>query len=89
MLTNPFPVIRSYDERDWWELLPDYSHLLPFNVQFIAQIIGSFIAFGTLHIKTGGFEPWQWLMIIIGALTFIIAVAYWWANAVCMRSRSV
>ena len=88
MLTNLFSVIHSSDERDRWELLPDYSHFLPINIRFIAQIIGSFIAFGTLHIKTGGFEPWQWLMIITGALTFIIAVAYWWANAVYMRSRN-
>ncbi|KAH9929350.1 MFS general substrate transporter [Fomitopsis serialis] len=26
-----------------------------------AQIISGFISFGTLHIKTEGFEPWQWL----------------------------
>ncbi|KAH7927987.1 MFS general substrate transporter [Leucogyrophana mollusca] len=42
-----------------------------------AQIISGFISFGTLHIKTTGFEPWQWLMIITGALTLILAVTYW------------
>ncbi|KAH8092231.1 MFS general substrate transporter [Cristinia sonorae] len=42
-----------------------------------AQIISGFISFGTLHIHTGGFEPWQWLMIITGALTLATAVAYW------------
>ncbi|EPQ50298.1 MFS general substrate transporter [Gloeophyllum trabeum ATCC 11539] len=42
-----------------------------------AQIISGFISFGTLHIKTEGFEPWQWLMIITGILTLITAVAYW------------
>ncbi|KAI5119271.1 hypothetical protein M0805_008052 [Coniferiporia weirii] len=42
-----------------------------------AQIISGFISFGTLHIKTGGFEPWQWLMVITGALTLLTAVAYW------------
>ena len=26
----------------------------------IAQIISGFISFGTLHIRTKGFEPWQW-----------------------------
>jgi hypothetical protein len=26
----------------------------------IAQIISGFLSFGTLHIKTGNFEPWQW-----------------------------
>lgn len=25
-----------------------------------AQIISGFISFGTLHIKTKAFEPWQW-----------------------------
>ncbi|KAJ7871731.1 MFS general substrate transporter [Mycena leptocephala] len=42
-----------------------------------AQIISSFISFGTLHIKTSGFEPWQWLMIITGILTFIISLLFW------------
>jgi len=42
-----------------------------------AQIISGFISFGTLHIKTEGFEPWQWLMIITGILTLFTAVAYW------------
>ncbi|KAH7913605.1 MFS general substrate transporter [Hygrophoropsis aurantiaca] len=42
-----------------------------------AQIISGFISFGTLHIKTTGFEPWQWLMIITGAITLILAVIYW------------
>ncbi|KZT19109.1 MFS general substrate transporter [Neolentinus lepideus HHB14362 ss-1] len=42
-----------------------------------AQIISGFLSFGALHIKTKGFEPWQWLMIITGALTLITAVAYW------------
>ncbi|KAK7684372.1 hypothetical protein QCA50_012319 [Cerrena zonata] len=42
-----------------------------------AQIISGFISFGTLHIKTAGFEPWQWLMIITGTLTLFTALAYW------------
>jgi len=42
-----------------------------------AQIISGFISFGALHIKTEAFEPWQWLMIITGALTLMTAVAYW------------
>lgn len=25
-----------------------------------AQIMSGFISFGTLHIHTEGFEPWQW-----------------------------
>jgi len=42
-----------------------------------AQIISGFISFGSLHIHTKGFEPWQWLMIITGVLTLFTAVAYW------------
>ncbi|EJF61405.1 MFS general substrate transporter [Dichomitus squalens LYAD-421 SS1] len=42
-----------------------------------AQIISGFLSFGTLHIKTKNFEPWQWLMVITGGLTIIVAVLYW------------
>ncbi|KAH9057903.1 MFS general substrate transporter [Lactarius deliciosus] len=41
-----------------------------------AHIISGFISFGSLHIHTGGFEPWQWLMIITGTLTLITAVLF-------------
>jgi len=41
-----------------------------------AQIISGFISFGTLHIHTSGFEPWQWLMIITGGITLITSVMY-------------
>jgi len=42
-----------------------------------AQIITGFISFGSLHIKTSSFEPWQWLMIITGILTLFTALAFW------------
>ncbi|PIL25692.1 MFS general substrate transporter [Ganoderma sinense ZZ0214-1] len=42
-----------------------------------AQIISGFLSFGTLHIKTESFEPWQWLMVITGSLTIIVAILYW------------
>ncbi|KII85708.1 hypothetical protein PLICRDRAFT_178743 [Plicaturopsis crispa FD-325 SS-3] len=42
-----------------------------------AQIVMGLVSFGTLHIKTKGFEPWQWLMIITGLMTLITAVVYW------------
>ncbi|TFK45315.1 MFS general substrate transporter [Heliocybe sulcata] len=42
-----------------------------------AQIISGFISFGSLHIHSGGMEPWQWLMIITGILTLVCALAYW------------
>ncbi|KAJ7681032.1 major facilitator superfamily domain-containing protein, partial [Mycena polygramma] len=44
---------------------------------FSAQIVAGFISFGTLHIQTSRFEPWQWLMIITGILTFITSVLFW------------
>uniref|UniRef100_A0A8H7XZ67 MFS general substrate transporter n=1 Tax=Psilocybe cubensis TaxID=181762 RepID=A0A8H7XZ67_PSICU len=42
-----------------------------------AQIISGFISFGSLHIHTKSFEPWQWLMIITGCLTLLTATAFW------------
>ncbi|KAJ7153334.1 MFS general substrate transporter [Mycena filopes] len=42
-----------------------------------AQIISGFISFGTLHIYTSRFEPWQWLFIITGILTLITAASFW------------
>ncbi|KAF8900479.1 MFS general substrate transporter [Gymnopilus junonius] len=42
-----------------------------------AQIISGFISFGSLHIHTKSFEPWQWLMIITGILTLLTALAFW------------
>ncbi|KAH9039521.1 MFS general substrate transporter [Lactarius pseudohatsudake] len=46
------------------------------RVGYWSQIISGFISFGSLHIHTGGFEPWQWLMIITGTLTLITAVLF-------------
>jgi len=48
-----------------------------FLMNGFAQIIAGFISFGTLHIATGRFEPWQWLMIITGILTFITSLSFW------------
>ncbi|KAN0080166.1 Major facilitator superfamily domain containing protein [Tylopilus felleus] len=47
------------------------------RVGYWSQIISGFISFGSLHIKTTGFAPWQWLMIITGTITLIVAVIYW------------
>jgi hypothetical protein len=41
-----------------------------------AQIVSGFVSFGTLHIHTPGFEPWQWLMIITGIITLAVSVTY-------------
>ncbi|KAI0341163.1 MFS general substrate transporter [Trametopsis cervina] len=48
-----------------------------FMMNGTAQIVSGFISFGSLHIHTPSFEPWQWLMIITGALTIVTAVVYW------------
>ncbi|KAH8106893.1 MFS general substrate transporter [Cristinia sonorae] len=42
-----------------------------------AIIMLGLIAFGTLHITGGPLDPWQWLMIIFGIITFVVAVAFW------------
>ena len=49
----------SFDERHWCGqyLLMHSSHPYYF---YAAQIISGFISFGTLHIHTKAFEPWQW-----------------------------
>ncbi|KAI0032038.1 MFS general substrate transporter [Vararia minispora EC-137] len=42
-----------------------------------AQIISGFISFGTLHIsRSSGLEPWQWLMIITGLITFVVSICF-------------
>lgn len=48
-----------------------------FLMNGFAQIISGFLSFGALHIKTKGFEPWQWLMIITGLITLIAAACFW------------
>ncbi|KAF8259251.1 MFS general substrate transporter [Lactarius quietus] len=42
----------------------------------VAQIISGFISFGVLHTHSSGFEPWQWLMIIMGALTLVTSALF-------------
>ncbi|KAF8214279.1 MFS general substrate transporter [Mycena galopus ATCC 62051] len=42
-----------------------------------AQIISGFLSFGILHMKPGRLASWQWLMIITGLMTFVIAVCFW------------
>ncbi|KAJ7851189.1 MFS general substrate transporter [Mycena leptocephala] len=47
------------------------------RVGYWSQIISGFISFGTLHIKTSKFEPWQWLMVITGILTLLTSASFW------------
>ena len=43
----------------------------------IGIIFLGLLAFGCLHIKTTGFEPWQWLVTITGTLTLFTSVLFW------------
>ncbi|KAF5365557.1 hypothetical protein D9757_010906 [Collybiopsis confluens] len=42
-----------------------------------AQIILSFVAYGVLHITESKLEPWQWLMMITGLFTVVLAISFW------------
>ncbi|KZT26575.1 MFS general substrate transporter [Neolentinus lepideus HHB14362 ss-1] len=48
-----------------------------FLMNGVAVIVLGFVAFGVLHAKTSNFMPWQWLMIITGAITLITSVLFW------------
>ncbi|OJA20275.1 hypothetical protein AZE42_11034 [Rhizopogon vesiculosus] len=47
-----------------------------FLMNGVGRIISGFISFGVAHIKTAWFEPWQWLMVITGLLTLILAISF-------------
>ncbi|KAH9930639.1 MFS general substrate transporter [Fomitopsis serialis] len=42
-----------------------------------AVIFLGLVAYGTLHISHGALDPWQWLMIITGLITFVTAILFW------------
>ncbi|GJJ14247.1 hypothetical protein Clacol_008511 [Clathrus columnatus] len=42
-----------------------------------SHIVIGFLSFGVLHIHHSSIEPWQWLMIITGLITFILAIIFW------------
>ncbi|VDC06152.1 unnamed protein product [Peniophora sp. CBMAI 1063] len=42
-----------------------------------AQIISGFLSFGVLHISDdSGLQPWQWLMLITGLITLVVAISF-------------
>lgn len=43
----------------------------------VAAVFLGLLAFGCIHIRTPGFEPWQWLFAITGILTFITSIIFW------------
>ncbi|KAI0724647.1 MFS general substrate transporter [Fomitopsis betulina] len=48
-----------------------------FMMNGTAQIILGFVSFGSLHTNTPNFEPWQWLVVITGAITVVSSLAFW------------
>ncbi|KAJ7632864.1 major facilitator superfamily domain-containing protein [Roridomyces roridus] len=48
-----------------------------FLMNGFAVIFLGFVAFGVLHTNTHNFMPWQWLMIITGAITLVVSVIFW------------
>ncbi|PAV21541.1 MFS general substrate transporter [Pyrrhoderma noxium] len=69
--THDYPLI----------ILPDYytKTELPLRLamfwisSYICNIVGSFIAFGVLHLRgAGGKEGWRWLFLVEGLITFTI-----------------
>ncbi|GJE96883.1 MFS general substrate transporter [Phanerochaete sordida] len=42
-----------------------------------AIVVLGFIAFGCLHIHTTTLAPWQWLNIILGLITLVASVLFW------------
>jgi len=55
-----FPLPPSFDKWNWYVFKNALEKLLSLLVVQPAQIISGFISFGTLHIHTSSFEPWQW-----------------------------
>ena len=43
----------------------------------VAIIALGLLAYGSLHIETPGFRPWQWLNAIFGIITLIASVLFW------------
>ena len=52
-------------------------------------ILLGLIAFGTLHIETRDFMPWQWLMIITGIITLIVSVLFWYVTEILRPPNEV
>ncbi|KZT03194.1 MFS general substrate transporter [Laetiporus sulphureus 93-53] len=48
-----------------------------FMMNGTAQIILGLVSFGSLHTHTKNFHPWQWLVVITGAITLSTACAFW------------
>ncbi|KAF9030378.1 MFS general substrate transporter [Hymenopellis radicata] len=73
-ITSGFMIVSSmFYTRSEQTLRVGYWCKLPTT----AQIISGFISFGTLHMKAVELAAWQWLFIIMGAITVVTAIAFW------------
>lgn len=61
---------------EWHRCVASFIMIASVTDGATAQIVIGFISFGTLHTHTTSFEPWQWLVIITGVLTLIIAICF-------------
>ncbi|PCH37793.1 MFS general substrate transporter [Wolfiporia cocos MD-104 SS10] len=48
-----------------------------FLMNGFAIIMLGLVAYGTLHIKSSVLQPWQWLMLITGIITFVVSILFW------------
>jgi len=55
-----FSLPPSFDKWNRYSCKNALEELTSLLVVQSAQIISGFISFGTLHIHTSSFEPWQW-----------------------------
>jgi len=58
--TTPYLTSNSFNEWNWFVHRVFSASQTLIDVALAAQIISGFISFGSLHIQTAGFEPWQW-----------------------------
>ena len=53
--------ILPFNSSDEWNRFDSQVYLGSHTLIYVAAtVISGFISFGTLHIHTSGFEPWQW-----------------------------
>ncbi|KAL1908688.1 hypothetical protein Sste5344_005513 [Sporothrix stenoceras] len=60
----------TYDEQAW--LMPSM-----WAAGNSSPITSGLLSYGVLYIKTGGFAPWKWFMVITGILTIFYGVFVW------------
>ncbi|KAI0261761.1 MFS general substrate transporter [Gloeopeniophorella convolvens] len=77
IISSMFYTRREYTARVgyWCKSFPDLY--VDFVSLLDSLIVSGFISYGCLHIRTPGFEPWQWLMVITGGITVIVSVLFY------------